>query len=361
MTENIYVIATGTDPESNRGGIAFALRGYFVALEHAHIPYKFIATHHATAPHGKWLWLLKALPAIWKEIRKQHKNGKTVVVYAHAGAAASLLRQNIVMTLSRLLKAKTVLQIHARQVNDYLGYPLKKILFRLAILPANTICVLTPWWKNRLQAAGIKQPLAVVPNPLPASWEALARLPIREKQANNKIQIVTLTRLEKGKGVGLVIEAMRYLPNDYSLTIAGDGSCAEEYKTRAAELQLEDRVHFTGWVSGDDKQRLFEQANLFCLPSSNDSFGMGFVEAMANGLPVVALDWGPISDVVPNASAGTLIDKSDPQLLSQAIKDYSPPEKRKTAGIEGKRWIIQTFGVKRVGSLLNVVIEEACS
>jgi len=91
---------------------------------------------------------------------------------------------------------------------------------------------------------------------------------------------------------------MLNLPEHCILTIAGDGPLLSKYKVLVETLGLYKRVTFTGWIDGEEKENLLKEADLFCLPSTYDSFGMVFIEAMAFDLPVVAYGWGPINDVV---------------------------------------------------------------
>ncbi len=154
------------------------------------------------------------------------------------------------------------------------------------------------------------------------------------------------------------LASLDYLNKEFRLTIAGEGCLLNDLKEQANKLGVSDRVEFTGWVSGDVKQNLFDTADIFCLPTSYDSFGMGFLEAMANGLPIVAMDWGPISDIIPNGKAGYLIERSEPTLVAEAINKLSDEKLRKKMGIEGKKWVLDQFSAKKVGEELKIIFEE---
>jgi len=171
-----------------------------------------------------------------------------------------------------------------------------------------------------------------------------------------------MSRLEPGKGVDLLVETIPLLPDSVSVVVAGDGTQLTKLKKRVVELGIERRVRFLGWVQREDKFRLLREADIFCLPSSYDSFGMGFVEAMAHGLPVVALDWGPIRDVVPDGECGFLVKQATRECLAQAIMKLADnTELRKTMGANGKQWVVEQFSVDKIGKKLSVLLEMTCA
>ncbi len=356
--KKLYVIIIGTDPKSKKGGISVALPGYFDAMKSAHIDYKFIPTHSSKHFSGKFFYLLKNIPVIIKNII--NNKDKSVILYCHAGAGLSLVRKVFVMMLVKRFNVKCILQLHALEIDAYLNSTIKKKLLLLLIANTDRLNVLLPWWKERLLQAGLHTPISVLPNPLAFEWEKIAQHVIIKKNSrdNDNINILSLSRVEPGKGLDLVIESMVYLGSHFQLTIAGDGSLLTSLKARVKALSLSDKVNFTGWVSGDEKQQLFDQSDIFCLPSSYDSFGMVFLEAMANGLPIVAMDWGPISDIVPDNKVGFLVKSNKPELLAQEIKKLSDSKIRINMGRAGKKWVLDKFSMNKVGGQLKIIFEQ---
>lgn len=363
MFNNIHLIIIGTDPQSGRGGIANALPGYFYSLEQANISYKFIPTHHATAPGGKWLYWLKAFTQIYRQIQSATQFEKKAILYIHVGGGlVSFIRKTSIAFFAKLYGCPVAMQIHSAKVaSKFLSNPLGKVIFKLMVSTASSLCVLTPWWKKLLIEAAINKPLFVIPNPLDKQWEEIAQIPKSISSNHQEITILTMTRIETGKGVGLVIEALPYLPNFVRLIIAGDGVLLPTFKERTAALSLSHRVDFVGWVSNEQKLSLLQSSDIFCLPSSNDSFGMVFIEAMAYGLPIIALDWGPICDVVPDELCGILIKQKEPKQLSEAIlKLINNSTKREMMGCNGQRWILERFKAEIVGKEIGKAMMAIC-
>lgn len=351
------LVLTGTDPDSKLGGIAFALPGYMRALDFTGINWVMLPTHHPVIFGGKWKLCLFAFFKLIRLIRNARKVHAKVVVYSHAGAGFSLFRKFFILLISRLLGAVTILQLHAPEVDEYLANSLKRWLFRMALAPAMCVGVLTPWWRSRLIEAGVNKRLYVIPNPLPFAWETLARMELPKIKRSNKIRLLCMARLVSGKGVEFVIEAMLFLSVEFQLVVAGEGPLHGQLVKRVSELQLGNRVRFVGWVTGETKQRLFDESDIFVLPSQYDSFGMGFMEAMANGLPVIASKFGPIADVVPNGLCGILVE-NDPEVVAAAIFSLRGEELRYQMGIQCQRWVLKQFSAAVVGGKITTMLDH---
>jgi glycosyltransferase involved in cell wall biosynthesis len=111
----------------------------------------------------------------------------------------------------------------------------------------------------------------------------------------------------------------QHLRNRYQLVIVGkkDRSYPDlERLTR--EMSLEGRVVFTGYVSDSDLESLYAGASLFVLPSLNEGFGLPVLEAMAQGVPVIASNRASLPEVV--GRAGMLVDPTDPQVLANTME-----------------------------------------
>lgn len=285
-----------------------------------------------------------------------------MILYAHVGGgAASFFRLGSLSVLARLLGISVVMQLHSAEVNNYLISGIGRLFFYVTTSASSVLCVLTPWWQLRLRAAGICKPIYVVPNPLDDKLEQIACTHGNRVKTKDDLIILCMTRIVEGKGVDLLIESVPLLPENVRVVIAGDGTQLIFLKKRVRELNIEHRVDFRGWVDGAIKKNLLGEADIFCLPSSYDSFGMGFIEAMAHGLPVVALDWGPIKDVVPHGHCGLLIASPEPVLLADALCCLAKDDVlRSTLGNNGRHWVIAQFGARHVGHAIRSVMEHVC-
>jgi glycosyltransferase involved in cell wall biosynthesis len=347
------IIITGTDPDSRRGGIGHALPGYLAALDSVKIPYQSIPTYSPSDFFGRYLMFLFVLPEIYRSIIDIRNTGRICIVYSHAGADISLLREGLVLLLSRFAGAKTVMQIHSPETISYLKSFLKGTLFRLAIYSVDEIFLLSPWWKRTYRQFGIIKNMEVISNPLPPIWEKKAKHDVHNYSNGDSLRILVMTRMVQGKGADLIVAALPYLPATVKVSIAGDGALLSALKKRVSTLGQDDKVTFHGWVSGKEKQDLIDGADLFCHPTQLDAMPMNILEAMANGLPIVALNWGPIPDLVPDQKVGFLVTDPDPEAIAKAIEKLDDPVVRESMGKAAKRWVLDNYTASKVGENLQ--------
>jgi glycosyltransferase involved in cell wall biosynthesis len=89
----------------------------------------------------------------------------------------------------------------------------------------------------------------------------------------------------------------------YRLIIAGlRGFYADELECLRAELDLEQSVRFTGWISREELYQLFREATAFIYPSRFEGFGMPILEALAAGIPSACSNVEPMKSVAADAA-----------------------------------------------------------
>ena len=108
--------------------------------------------------------------------------------------------------------------------------------------------------------------------------------------------MITVSRLVKKNGIGDLIEAMRFLPENVKLLILGSGSLEKSYNLKAKSYKLENKVIFLGYIPHEQLSHYLHIADIFCRPSLSEGMGSAFLEAMAAGVPVVATSVGGIPD-----------------------------------------------------------------
>jgi glycosyltransferase involved in cell wall biosynthesis len=113
------------------------------------------------------------------------------------------------------------------------------------------------------------------------------------------------------------------VPN-ISLVITGqETSYTEQLRYLADGLNLSEKVHFIGLVSEEKLQLLYSEAALYVYPAPEEDFGMGIIEAMAAGTPVIAWNNAGPSNIVLNRKTGFLITPYDTEEFSMRMLELA--------------------------------------
>ena len=168
--------------------------------------------------------------------------------------------------------------------------------------------------------------------------------------------VLCVCRFYARKRVDLLLRAAAMLRGripELEIRIVGGGM--EEARLRALwrELHLQSTVKWIGNVTERELAAEYQHANVFCLPSVQEGFGIVFLEAMAAGKPIVAARSAAVPEVVEH---GLLVEPDDAEALAAAIETlYLNAGLRVRLGADGLR-AVQHFEMKRGAlSFLNTV------
>lgn len=129
--------------------------------------------------------------------------------------------------------------------------------------------------------------------------------------------IFALQRLEVRKGLDVLLRAAALLGDrDFHLLIGGKGRDEAQLRALAAELGLEQRVTFVGFVDEADKPLYYAAADIFALHSHHEGLGIVLAEAAAVGKPLVTTDAGGTTDIALHGQTGFTVPPSDPQAFA---------------------------------------------
>ncbi len=146
----------------------------------------------------------------------------------------------------------------------------------------------------------------IPPHPTPSAQgiqghkhrEALL-FPLYPTNGEKGICVLTCANFKKRKNIDKVIEACK---GNYKLTVIGDG------KLRKNLEKLDKNVTFTGWLESQKVFELMRQADVFILPSTGETFGMVYLEAMSQGCITVGTKNDGIDGIIKDGENGFLID-----------------------------------------------------
>lgn len=108
--------------------------------------------------------------------------------------------------------------------------------------------------------------------------------------------------------------------------VVGDGPKRAALEALARELGVADRVEFTGAVPHEQALRLSREATIFVMPSTEEAFGVAYIEAMAAGLPAIGARGEPGPEHLAARTIGMrLVPPGEPELLAREVVELLEP------------------------------------
>src|SRR5689334_14971141 len=167
---------------------------------------------------------------------------------------------------------------------------------------------------------------------------------------------VFVGRLEKQKGVDVLLDGFARLAGAPQLWIVGDGSLKGELEAQARKLGVHDRVRFEGAVA--DASPFYWGADAFAIASRWEGLPLALLEAQAAGLPVVAAAAGGVAEAIREGTTGCLVPREDPAALAAAMQQISTqPELARRLGYEAARQAREEWSWERMVSAYEVLYE----
>ncbi len=175
--------------------------------------------------------------------------------------------------------------------------------------------------------------------------------------------LLYLSRLHYKKGVEHLIEAIKILKdsgNPHRLLVVGDGD--KEYenslKDLVSNLELSEYVFFPGLVVGDEKVSLYQAADLFVLPTSQENFGFVLYESLAAGTTLVTTKgvdtWPELQEY-----AKATICKQEAQSFADTIaKLTSDKENLESLGKKGRAWIFDQMHPDKIITRFEALYDQ---
>lgn len=171
---------------------------------------------------------------------------------------------------------------------------------------------------------------------------------------------VVLSRLVPHKRVEAALASIAALADEMPalrLTVAGQGWSEPKLRELTAELGIEDRVDFVGYVSEETKHELFSRAWLALTPSLKEGWGLSIVEAGSRGTPTVARACaGGVTEAVVDGETGLLADDEEHfvALVGQLLRD---DQRREAMGVLAAKHA-QSFTWEKSGERFAALVES---
>jgi glycosyltransferase involved in cell wall biosynthesis len=209
---------------------------------------------------------------------------------------------------------------------DYIGTWLWPVYFLIEWLAAqfgSGVVAVSTMTAGRVAAQRLRGRVAVLPNGIPLARIQAAMAPHVAAPTLGP-PIFFAGRLTRERRLDLLLRAVQALgpaPGEVLLAIAGKGPALDGLRSLAAELGIDGNVIFHGLLTSDQLFREMARSRVAVQPSSQDSFGLFPLEAMATGLPVVyckAPD-SALPELVRDDREGFGVE-ADPEAIAAALR-----------------------------------------
>lgn len=341
----VLVIATS---RKTRGGITSVVKAYENSPLWDKFHCKWIETHRDGGAFTKLSYLLKGFLQFLLCVPFYD------IIHIHTSEPPSALRKVLFMAVSKLLGKKVIVHFHSFSVDTTIKSKYQNV-YRYLFGKADVVLVLSKYWQDELcRTFGFKDnKVKVLYNPCTTE--------ISSKVYPKRKQILYAGTVNARKGYADMIKAFSQVADrfsDWSIVFAGNGEI-EEGKALASQLGIAKQTVFLGWVRGEDKDKAFKEASIFCLPSYAEGFPMGVLDAWAYGLPVITTPVGGIPDIAIDGKNCLLFNPGDVNVLAKQMdKMMSSEELRKLVASESNELAKGIFSVEKVTERLGNIYQN---
>jgi glycosyltransferase involved in cell wall biosynthesis len=199
---------------------------------------------------------------------------------------------------------------------------------------------------DSVRRTGLKAPITIIPLGVAVPPAGPA-----ERSVATVRTALFLSRIHPKKGLLMLLEAWASLrPPAWRLVIAGndEGGHTAEVAAAIARWRLDGVVTMVGAAFGEQKERLFREAQLFILPSHSENFAVVVAEALVRELPVLTTTGTPWSEVAEKRAGWWVSPTVGPIRAALADATRRTPDELRTMGCAGAAWASTQFSWNRV-------------
>jgi N-acetyl-alpha-D-glucosaminyl L-malate synthase BshA len=340
--------------------LALADRGHCVHLFSYAVPPRLARSSSAVEVHvaqGAPYPLFEAPPhdlAITSAILNVHEAEGLDIVHAHYAlphAMSAVMASHAAAAVRPGPPPRVVTTLHGTDITLVGRQPSYRPLLRYALETSHAVTAVSKDLAMRSvdsfypRSDGASPPVEVIPNFVNAEEFCPATGPSHVGAP----RAIHISNFRPVKRVPFLVEAFVEASRDTSarLVLVGDGPDRDRAETLARELGADDRIAFLG--ERDVLPSLITDADLFLLASTEESFGLSALEAMACGVPVVAPKVGGLPEVVTDGHTGWLSTPGDRDSYVSALRDaLNDPEGRAQRGAAARIDALERFSLDAV-------------
>lgn len=251
--------------------------------------------------------------------------------------------------------------IPSKRVGDFLV----KFLSRRRLRKVDTVVAPTQKVENTLHGYGMHAPISVVPSGISLEQHFQRLTPEERLQKRRSIGIadgdqvmLNLGRLGGEKNLEELVELFavaRQQNDNLKFLIVGDGPARSDLEKLAQKLNVTDHVIFTGMVEPSRVQEYYQLGDVFVSASTSETQGLTYIEAAANGLPLLCRQDDCLADVLQPGENG--YEYTSEEEFLNAIDMVMDPAWRAEAGKRSEQ-IAAGFDKKAFGEAIENIYES---
>ncbi|MFC0516057.1 glycosyltransferase [Mucilaginibacter angelicae] len=174
-----------------------------------------------------------------------------------------------------------------------------------------------------------------------------------QNQISGLKRLIAVNRLIKEKGLFRLLEVMKALPQNYVLTIAGDGPLMNTLKAEVENIGLKNRVIFIGEIN--NVTEVISKHDLLVLSSFTEGFPNVVLESLSVGVPVVTFRVGGVNELIREGFNGFIAEQNDLcKLRQQIIRACNQTWQHPNI----KADIIERFGLNKIGQAYETLLSN---
>ena len=195
---------------------------------------------------------------------------------------------------------------------------------------------------------------------IPHGFEELPAVSSLKK--NRVLKVISAGRFVTKKGFHDLINAAEQLQKDnfpLQIELFGSGPLEAKFSKKINDLSLKN-IRLAGWT--ENLHNEFREADVFCIPSLEEPFGLIIGEAMMNGLPVITTKTDGAIEIFgadPEKKGGIYVDFSSPDQIKNSIQAISNDEKRYLLAQNAQKNIKTNFSLERLSRKLRDLFKNA--
>lgn len=322
-----------------------------------------VPTHRFERSKFPWVAMMSGSPELNHAIGKAITKGD--VIHNHGlwllpNLYAAWHIQRLPQSSSKLIHApRGMLGEAARKISSWKKEPIWLLWQKQALQRAHCLHATAESEYTEIRAAGLTNPVAIIPNGI--HLPKLLKQSVKPKHQN---VVLSLGRIHPKKGLDRLIRAWAQVEDrypDWCLRLVGNAEVGHdtELATLATNLGLK-RVEIRPAVYGEAKWQMFQETDLFVLPTLNENFGITVAEALACEIPVISTKGAPWQGLEVERCGWWINHGPDAIAAALDVGMGLDARSRADMGKRGRAWMMRDFAWPAIGAEMSSVYDWLC-